>query len=167
MYDISRSCSHHVPPPLCLCLITSVGVLLLHPPLPFVFLPTKTLDCHPKYSPIKLFIRAGMVDWLPLPAALKPWGEQGGTKDIVRAEAGSYSCHSEGTICIDSSVGFFCGRRQRPIEYLPPVAGGGGPHNKSPWWGSSSGLLRGFFMVSRKSEPWQLLDCYKLEIGLF
>ena len=46
-----------------------------------------------------------MVDPLPLPSALKPWGEQGGARGIVRAEAGSYSCHREGTICIDSSVG--------------------------------------------------------------
>ena len=36
---------------------------------------------------------------------------------------------------------FICGRRQRPIEYLPPMAGGGGPHNKSPRRGS--GLLGG------------------------
>ena len=92
------------PPPLCLCPITTEGLLLLHPTPPFVFLPTKTLDC-PKYSPIKLFIRAGMVDRLPLPSALKPWGEQGGALDIVRAKAGSYLCHREGTICIDSSVG--------------------------------------------------------------
>jgi hypothetical protein len=61
------------PPPLCLCPITTEGLLLLHPPPPFVFLPTKTLDC-PKYSPIKLFIRAGMVDRLPLPA--KPLSDQ-------------------------------------------------------------------------------------------
>ena len=61
---------------------------------------------------------------------------------MVGAKAGSYSCHREGTICIDSSVGIiFCGRRQQPIEYLPPMAGGGGPHNKSPRRGS--GLLGG------------------------
>ena len=99
-------------------------------------------DTCPKYSPIKLFIRTGMVHPLPLPSALKPWGEQGGARYIVRAKAGSYSCHREDTICIDSSVGIIlCGRRQRPIEYLPPMAGGGGPHNKSPRWGS--GLLGG------------------------
>jgi hypothetical protein len=139
MYHISRSCSPCVPPPLCLCPIMTVGLLLFHPSPPFVFLPTETLDC-PKYSPIKLFIRAGMVDQLPLPSALKPWGEQGGALDIVRAKAGSYSCHHEGTICIDSSVGIiFCGHRQWPIEYLPPMAGGGEPHNKSPRRGS--GLL--------------------------
>jgi hypothetical protein len=46
-----------------------------------------------------------MVDRLPLPSALKPWGKQGGALDIVRAKAGSYSCHHEGMICIDSSVG--------------------------------------------------------------
>jgi hypothetical protein len=31
---------------------TTVGLLLIHPTPPFVFLPTKTLNC-PKYSPIK------------------------------------------------------------------------------------------------------------------
>jgi hypothetical protein len=81
-----------------------------------------------------------MVDQLLLPSALKPWGEQGGALDIVRAEAGSYSCHREGTICIDSSVGIIlCSLRQQLIEYLPPMAVGGGPHNKSPRRGS--GLL--------------------------
>jgi hypothetical protein len=55
----------------------------------------------------------------------------------------------EGTICIDSSVGItFCGRRQQPIEYLPPMAGRGGPHNKSPRRGS--GLLGGVF----DGRPW-------------
>jgi len=29
-------------------------------------------DTCPKYSPIKLFIRTGMVDRLPLPSVLKP-----------------------------------------------------------------------------------------------
>ena len=131
-------------PPLCICPIMTVGLLLLHPNPPFVFLPTKTLDC-PKYSPIKLFIRPGKADRLPLPSGLKPWGEQGGALDIFWAKAGSYSCHHEDMICIDSSVGIiFCGCRQWPIEYLPPMAaGGGGPHNKSPRWGS--GLLGGFF----------------------
>ncbi len=76
----------------------------------------------PTYSPIKLFIRAGMVDRLPLTSALKPWGEQGGALDIVRAKAGSYTCHREGTICIDSSVGiiFFVVVANDQLSICPP-----------------------------------------------
>ena len=138
MYDISLFVSPRVP--------TSLPYYDSRSSPPPPFSPICLLaykDTCPKYSPIKLFIHAGMVHPLPLPSALKPWGEQGGARDIVRAKAGSYSCHREDTICIDSSVGIiFCGRRQQPIEYFPPVAGGGGLHNESPWRGS--GLLGGW-----------------------
>jgi hypothetical protein len=47
---------------------------------------------------------------------------------------------------LDSSVGIiFCGRHQQPIEYLPPMAGGGGPPHITKALGGAPDSWEGVF----------------------
>jgi hypothetical protein len=144
MYNISHSRSPRVSPLLCLCPIMTVGLLLLHPTPPFVFLPTKD-TWLPQIFPNQTF----HLRWLGRSNTLALSAQA-----MRRARRRPRHCPGQGRLllvplwrhdlywflCRDY---FFCGRPKRPIEYLPPMAGGGGPHNESHRRGF--GLLGGGF----------------------